>query len=59
MINQHLLNLKKSMKKWFDPLITRTKRSINRDPNAHLYKWSKNFQEHLEHFVSEQKNHFK
>ncbi|MBA0749107.1 hypothetical protein Gogos_003068, partial [Gossypium gossypioides] len=34
---------------------------MNRDPNAYRYKWangSKNFQEHLEHFVSEQKNHF-
>ncbi|KAF3775170.1 ycf2-A Protein [Nymphaea thermarum] len=34
---------------------------MNRDPNAYRYKWSngsKNFQEHLEHFVSEQKNRF-
>ncbi|KAK5792957.1 hypothetical protein PVK06_034090 [Gossypium arboreum] len=62
-INQHLLNLKKSQKKWFDPLIliSRTERSMNRDPNAYRYKWSngsKNFQEHLEHFVSEQKSRF-
>nr|YP_010463736.1 Ycf2 [Sedum bulbiferum]YP_010463753.1 Ycf2 [Sedum bulbiferum]UUL70648.1 Ycf2 [Sedum bulbiferum]UUL70665.1 Ycf2 [Sedum bulbiferum] len=62
-INQHLLNLKKSQKKWFDPLIwiSRTERSMNRDPNADRYKGSngsKNFQEHLEHFVSEQKSHF-
>nr|CAI53855.1 ycf2 [Acorus calamus] len=60
-INQHLSNLKKSQKKWFDPLISRTERSMNRDPNAYRYKWSngsKNFQEHLEHFVSEQKNRF-
>uniref|UniRef100_UPI0030E31653 Ycf2 n=1 Tax=Alisma lanceolatum TaxID=365730 RepID=UPI0030E31653 len=60
-INQHLLNLKKSQKKWFDPLISRTERSMNRDPDAYRYKWSngsKNFQEHLEHFVSEQKNRF-
>ncbi|KAL4183298.1 hypothetical protein AMTRI_Chr11g97480 [Amborella trichopoda] len=60
-INQHLSNLKKSHKKWFNPLISRTERSMNRDPNAYRYKWSngsKNFQEHLEHFVSEQKNHF-
>ncbi|PPD67178.1 hypothetical protein GOBAR_DD35943 [Gossypium barbadense] len=62
-INQHLSNLKKSQKKWFDPLIliSRTKRSMNRDPNAYRYKWSngsKNFQEHLEHFVSEQKSRF-
>nr|YP_009892848.1 Ycf2 [Biscutella vincentina]YP_009892868.1 Ycf2 [Biscutella vincentina]QKK39221.1 Ycf2 [Biscutella vincentina]QKK39241.1 Ycf2 [Biscutella vincentina] len=62
-INQHLSNLKKSQKKWFDPLIflSRTGRSINRDPNAYRYKWSngsKNFQEHLEHFVSERKSRF-
>nr|YP_010828164.1 putative chloroplast RF21 [Santalum spicatum]YP_010828172.1 putative chloroplast RF21 [Santalum spicatum]WFF45182.1 putative chloroplast RF21 [Santalum spicatum]WFF45190.1 putative chloroplast RF21 [Santalum spicatum] len=61
MINQHLSNLKKSQKKWFDPLIfiSRIKRSTNRDPNAYRYKCSngsKNFQEHLEHFVSEQKS---
>ncbi|KAL5798378.1 hypothetical protein ACOSQ2_003198 [Xanthoceras sorbifolium] len=57
-INQHLSNLKKSQKKWFDPLIliSRTERFMNRDPNAYRYKWSngsKTFQEHLEHFVSE------
>nr|YP_009897088.1 Ycf2 [Hornungia petraea]YP_009897107.1 Ycf2 [Hornungia petraea]QKK43722.1 Ycf2 [Hornungia petraea]QKK43741.1 Ycf2 [Hornungia petraea] len=62
-INQHLSNLKKSQKKWFDPLIflSRTERSINRDPNAYRYKWSngsKNFQEHFEHFVSERKRRF-
>nr|QHB79507.1 hypothetical protein RF2 [Ruppia sinensis]QHB79508.1 hypothetical protein RF2 [Ruppia sinensis] len=60
-INQHLSNLKKSQKKWFDPLISRTERSTNRDPDAYRYKWSnrsKNLQEHLEHFVSEQKNRF-
>jgi hypothetical protein len=60
-INQHLSNLKKSQKKWFDPLISRTERSMNRDPDAYRYKWSngsKNFQEHLEHFVFEQKNRF-
>nr|YP_009757359.1 Ycf2 protein [Capparis spinosa var. herbacea]YP_009757370.1 Ycf2 protein [Capparis spinosa var. herbacea]QIM59175.1 Ycf2 protein [Capparis spinosa var. herbacea]QIM59186.1 Ycf2 protein [Capparis spinosa var. herbacea] len=62
-INQHFSNLKKSQKKWFDPLIflSRTERSINRDPNAYRYKWSngsKNFQEHLEHFVSERKSRF-
>ncbi|KAH0849811.1 hypothetical protein HID58_096066 [Brassica napus] len=62
-INQHLSNLKKSQKKWFDPLIflSRTERSINRDPNAYRYKWSngsKNFQEHLKHFVSERKSRF-
>nr|YP_010374866.1 hypothetical protein RF2 [Pontederia australasica]YP_010374884.1 hypothetical protein RF2 [Pontederia australasica]QXU58301.1 hypothetical protein RF2 [Pontederia australasica]QXU58321.1 hypothetical protein RF2 [Pontederia australasica] len=60
-INQHLSNLKKSKKKWFDPLISRIERSMNRDPDVYRYKWSngsKNFQEHLEHFVSEQKNRF-
>nr|YP_010323883.1 hypothetical chloroplast RF2 [Miliusa glochidioides]YP_010323900.1 hypothetical chloroplast RF2 [Miliusa glochidioides]UKP90032.1 hypothetical chloroplast RF2 [Miliusa glochidioides]UKP90050.1 hypothetical chloroplast RF2 [Miliusa glochidioides] len=60
-INQHLSNLKKNQKKWLDPLISRTERSMNRDPNAYRYKWSsgsKNFQEHLEHFVSEQKHRF-
>ncbi|KAL8192634.1 hypothetical protein R6Q57_027819 [Mikania cordata] len=61
-INQHLSNLKKSQKRWFDPLFfTRTERSMNRDPDAYIYKWStgsNNFQEHLEHFVSEQKGRF-
>nr|AVM84624.1 hypothetical chloroplast RF21 [Sampaiella trichoclada]AVM84625.1 hypothetical chloroplast RF21 [Sampaiella trichoclada] len=62
-INQHLSNLKKSQKKWFDPLIliSRTERSMNRDPDAYRYKWSngiKNLQEHSEHFVSEQKSRF-
>nr|ATL62575.1 Ycf2 [Luculia grandifolia] len=59
-INQHLSNLKKSQKKWFDPLIL-IERSMNRDPDAYRYKGSngsKNFQEHLEHFVSEQKSRF-
>nr|AGE93499.1 hypothetical chloroplast RF21 [Xiphidium caeruleum]AGE93518.1 hypothetical chloroplast RF21 [Xiphidium caeruleum] len=61
-INQHLSNLKKSQKKWFDPLISRTERSMNRDPDVYRYKWSngsKNFQEHLDHFVSEQKSRFR
>ncbi|KAL8239705.1 hypothetical protein R6Q59_016272 [Mikania micrantha] len=34
---------------------------MNRDPDAYRYKWctgSNNFQEHLEHFVSEQKSRF-
>nr|YP_009864791.1 Ycf2 [Uvularia grandiflora]YP_009864808.1 Ycf2 [Uvularia grandiflora]QKE32786.1 Ycf2 [Uvularia grandiflora]QKE32803.1 Ycf2 [Uvularia grandiflora] len=60
-INQHLSNFKKSQKKWFDPLISRTERSMNRDPDAYRYKLSngsKNLQEHLEHFISEQKNCF-
>nr|YP_010544670.1 hypothetical protein RF2 [Littorella uniflora]YP_010544682.1 hypothetical protein RF2 [Littorella uniflora]UYG22600.1 hypothetical protein RF2 [Littorella uniflora]UYG22601.1 hypothetical protein RF2 [Littorella uniflora] len=62
-INQHFSNLKKSKKKWFDPLIliSRTERSMNRDPDAYRHKWSsgsKNFQEHLEDFVYEQKSRF-
>nr|QKV48131.1 hypothetical protein RF2 [Risleya atropurpurea]QKV48136.1 hypothetical protein RF2 [Risleya atropurpurea] len=60
-INQHLLNLKKSQKKWFDPLISRTERFMTRDPYTFRYKWSdgsNNFQEYLEHFVSEQRNPF-
>nr|YP_010601414.1 hypothetical protein RF2 [Ceratocephala testiculata]YP_010601431.1 hypothetical protein RF2 [Ceratocephala testiculata]QFV18864.1 Ycf2 [Ceratocephala falcata]QFV18881.1 Ycf2 [Ceratocephala falcata]WAL35703.1 hypothetical protein RF2 [Ceratocephala testiculata]WAL35704.1 hypothetical protein RF2 [Ceratocephala testiculata] len=60
-INPHFSNLKKSQKKWFDPLISRTERSMNRDPDAYRYKWSngsKNLQEHLEHFVAEQKSLF-
>nr|AXR93999.1 hypothetical protein RF2 [Colocasia esculenta]AXR94000.1 hypothetical protein RF2 [Colocasia esculenta]AXR94083.1 hypothetical protein RF2 [Colocasia esculenta]AXR94084.1 hypothetical protein RF2 [Colocasia esculenta]AXR94167.1 hypothetical protein RF2 [Colocasia esculenta] len=60
-INRHLSNLKKSQKKWFDPLFSRTERSMNRNPDAYRYKWSNgsnNFQEHLEHFVSEQRNRF-
>ncbi|RZC70928.1 hypothetical protein C5167_034095 [Papaver somniferum] len=36
-INQHLSNLKKRQKKWFDLLISRTERSMNRDPNAYRY----------------------
>ncbi|KAL6496052.1 Protein Ycf2, partial [Orobanche hederae] len=60
-INQHLSKLKKSQKKWFDPLIliSRTERSMS--PDAYRYKWSngiKNFQEHLEYFVYEQKSRF-
>nr|AYC21317.1 hypothetical protein RF2 [Aphyllon fasciculatum]AYC21327.1 hypothetical protein RF2 [Aphyllon fasciculatum] len=62
-INQHLSNFKKSQKKWFDPLIfiSRTERSMNRDPDAYRYKWSnriKDFREHLELFVYEQKSRF-
>nr|YP_010999450.1 Ycf2 [Peucedanum muliense]WPM98229.1 Ycf2 [Peucedanum muliense] len=64
MINQHLSNLKKNQKRWFDPLIliSRTERSMNRDPDAYRYKWSNgsnNFQEHLDHFISEQKSRFR
>ncbi|MBA0734473.1 hypothetical protein Gogos_018378, partial [Gossypium gossypioides] len=34
---------------------------MNRDPNVYIYKWSngsKNFQEHLKHFIFEQKSRF-
>ncbi|KAL6557673.1 hypothetical protein OROMI_018023 [Orobanche minor] len=39
-INQHLSKLKKSEKKWFDPLIliSRTERSMSRYPDAYRYK---------------------
>nr|QHH23300.1 hypothetical chloroplast RF21 [Rhodiola humilis]QHH23301.1 hypothetical chloroplast RF21 [Rhodiola humilis] len=59
-INQHLSNLKKSQKKWFDPLIwiSRTERSMNRDPNADRYKGSNGSTNFQEHFLSEQKSHF-
>nr|YP_010997014.1 hypothetical chloroplast RF2 [Plumbago zeylanica]WPJ72713.1 hypothetical chloroplast RF2 [Plumbago zeylanica] len=62
-INQHLSNLKKSQKKGFDSLIliSRSERSMNRDPDAYRYKCfngSNYFQEHFEHFVSEQKRRF-
>nr|YP_009642731.1 hypothetical chloroplast RF2 [Medicago biflora]QCO74216.1 hypothetical chloroplast RF2 [Medicago biflora] len=62
-INQHFSNCKKNEKKWFDPLILiyQTERSMNKDPNAYKYKWSngsKNFQEHLDHFISEQNSRF-
>nr|YP_010447768.1 hypothetical chloroplast RF21 [Corydalis yanhusuo]YP_010447797.1 hypothetical chloroplast RF21 [Corydalis yanhusuo]USR67281.1 hypothetical chloroplast RF21 [Corydalis yanhusuo]USR67311.1 hypothetical chloroplast RF21 [Corydalis yanhusuo]DBA09923.1 TPA_asm: Ycf2 protein [Corydalis yanhusuo] len=57
-INQHLSNLKKSQKKGSDPLSSRTERSMNRDPNAYRYKWTQNFQEHLEHFISEATRRF-
>nr|QHI41879.1 hypothetical chloroplast RF21 [Scutellaria indica var. coccinea]QHI41898.1 hypothetical chloroplast RF21 [Scutellaria indica var. coccinea] len=60
MINQHFSNLKKSQKKWFDPLIliSRTERSMNRDPDAYRYKWSNGSKNFQEHFVSEQKSRF-
>nr|QZJ37447.1 hypothetical chloroplast RF21 [Aquilegia yabeana]QZJ37463.1 hypothetical chloroplast RF21 [Aquilegia yabeana]QZJ42793.1 hypothetical chloroplast RF21 [Aquilegia kansuensis]QZJ42809.1 hypothetical chloroplast RF21 [Aquilegia kansuensis] len=57
-INHHLSNLKKSQKKWFDPLISRTERSMNRDPDAYRYKWSNGSKNFQEHFVSEQKRRF-
>ena len=63
MINQGFSNLKKSQKKCFDSLLFlyRTERSVNQDPNAYKYKWakgSKNLQEHLDHFISEQNRSF-
>ncbi|KAL8145126.1 hypothetical protein AgCh_003369 [Apium graveolens] len=42
--------------------ISRTERSMNRDPDAYRYKWSNgsnNFLEYLDHFVSEQKSRFR
>nr|YP_009581324.1 hypothetical chloroplast RF21 [Enemion raddeanum]YP_009581340.1 hypothetical chloroplast RF21 [Enemion raddeanum]QBK49389.1 hypothetical chloroplast RF21 [Enemion raddeanum]QBK49405.1 hypothetical chloroplast RF21 [Enemion raddeanum] len=57
-INHHLSNLKTSQKKWFDPLISRTERSMNRDPDAYRYKWSNGSKNFQEHFVSEQKSRF-
>nr|YP_009299139.1 hypothetical chloroplast RF21 [Pelargonium exhibens]YP_009299183.1 hypothetical chloroplast RF21 [Pelargonium exhibens]AJB99053.1 hypothetical chloroplast RF21 [Pelargonium exhibens]AJB99098.1 hypothetical chloroplast RF21 [Pelargonium exhibens] len=59
-VNRHFSSLKKSRKKSFDPLLF-IERSMNRDPAAYRDKWSKggkNFQEHLEDFVSEQKSRF-
>uniref|UniRef100_K4D006 Ycf2 N-terminal domain-containing protein n=1 Tax=Solanum lycopersicum TaxID=4081 RepID=K4D006_SOLLC len=61
--NQYLSNLKKSQKKWFEPviLIYQTERSLNWDPDAYRYKWSngsKSFQEHLEQSVLKQKSRF-
>nr|QXO02788.1 Ycf2 [Cheirostylis moniliformis]QXO02805.1 Ycf2 [Cheirostylis moniliformis] len=50
--------LKKSQKKWFDSLISRTERSMNWDPDAYRYKWSNGSKNFQEHFVSEQKNPF-
>nr|YP_009656936.1 hypothetical chloroplast RF2 [Medicago minima]QCO73779.1 hypothetical chloroplast RF2 [Medicago minima] len=56
-INQHFSNGKKNQKN----LVYQTERSMNKDPNAYKYKWSngsKNFQEHLDHFISEQNSRF-
>nr|UDZ61555.1 hypothetical protein RF2 [Sagittaria guayanensis] len=50
-INQHFL--KKSQKKWFDPLISRTERSMNGDPDAYIYEWANRFQDPFEHFLSD------
>uniref|UniRef100_A0A251T9D4 Ycf2 N-terminal domain-containing protein n=1 Tax=Helianthus annuus TaxID=4232 RepID=A0A251T9D4_HELAN len=60
-INQHLSNLKRVRRDGSILLFFfyRTGGSMNRDPDAYRYKWStgsNNFQEHLEHFVSEQKS---
>nr|YP_010832659.1 hypothetical chloroplast RF21 [Astragalus jiuquanensis]WFG52401.1 hypothetical chloroplast RF21 [Astragalus jiuquanensis] len=62
-INQNLSNWKKSQKKSLDPFLWfyRTEGSMNRDPNAYRYKWSngtENFQESLEHFISEENSRF-
>nr|YP_010712266.1 Ycf2 protein [Corydalis ternata]YP_010712288.1 Ycf2 protein [Corydalis ternata]WDA92921.1 Ycf2 protein [Corydalis ternata]WDA92943.1 Ycf2 protein [Corydalis ternata] len=57
-INQHLSSLKKSPKKGSDRLSSRTERSMIRDPNAYGSKWTPNFQEHLDHFISEAKRRF-
>nr|YP_010566659.1 hypothetical protein RF2 [Medicago soleirolii]UZC32278.1 hypothetical protein RF2 [Medicago soleirolii] len=60
-INQHFSNWKKNQKKWPVILIYQTERSMNKDPNAYKYKWSngsKNFQEQLDHFISEQNSRF-
>nr|YP_009405985.1 hypothetical chloroplast RF2 [Lobelia sessilifolia]YP_009406008.1 hypothetical chloroplast RF2 [Lobelia sessilifolia]ASA38059.1 hypothetical chloroplast RF2 [Lobelia sessilifolia]ASA38084.1 hypothetical chloroplast RF2 [Lobelia sessilifolia] len=48
-INQHLSNLQKSPKRWFNPLIliSRTERSMNGDPDAYRYKWSTWIQENF------------
>nr|YP_004123459.1 Ycf2 [Rhizanthella gardneri]YP_004123462.1 Ycf2 [Rhizanthella gardneri]ADK25941.1 Ycf2 [Rhizanthella gardneri]ADK25942.1 Yfc2 [Rhizanthella gardneri] len=58
-INQPLSNWKNSPNKWVDPMIYRTERSVNRDPDAYRYKWSNGSKYLQEHFVSEQKNTFK
>nr|YP_009657014.1 hypothetical chloroplast RF2 [Medicago orbicularis]QCO73911.1 hypothetical chloroplast RF2 [Medicago orbicularis] len=60
-INQHFSNWKKNQKKWPLILIYQTERSMNKDPNAYKYKWSngsKNFQEQLDYFISEQNSRF-
>nr|YP_009657241.1 hypothetical chloroplast RF2 [Medicago laciniata]QCO74139.1 hypothetical chloroplast RF2 [Medicago laciniata] len=60
-INQHFSNWKKNQKKWPLILIYQTEKSMNKDPNAYKYKWSngsKNFQEQLDHFISEQNSRF-
>nr|YP_009434996.1 hypothetical chloroplast RF2 [Lobelia holstii]YP_009435021.1 hypothetical chloroplast RF2 [Lobelia holstii]ATG24997.1 hypothetical chloroplast RF2 [Lobelia holstii]ATG25024.1 hypothetical chloroplast RF2 [Lobelia holstii] len=59
-INQHLSNLTKSQKRWFNPLIllSRTERSMNRDPDAYSYKWSTWLNNFQDLFVSEQKSRF-
>nr|YP_009435179.1 hypothetical chloroplast RF2 [Lobelia linearis]YP_009435202.1 hypothetical chloroplast RF2 [Lobelia linearis]ATG25180.1 hypothetical chloroplast RF2 [Lobelia linearis]ATG25205.1 hypothetical chloroplast RF2 [Lobelia linearis] len=59
-VNQHLSNLKKSQKRWFNPLIliSRTQRSMNRDPDAYRYKWSTWIENFQEHFGFEQKSDF-
>nr|YP_009435267.1 hypothetical chloroplast RF2 [Lobelia malowensis]YP_009435290.1 hypothetical chloroplast RF2 [Lobelia malowensis]ATG25268.1 hypothetical chloroplast RF2 [Lobelia malowensis]ATG25293.1 hypothetical chloroplast RF2 [Lobelia malowensis] len=58
-LNQHFSNLTKSQKRWFNPLIllSRTERSMNRDPDAYRDKWS-TWLNNLPDFVSEQKSRF-
>nr|AIJ28034.1 hypothetical chloroplast RF21 [Trifolium lupinaster] len=51
-INQHFSNSQKNCL---------TERSMNKDPNAYKYKWSngsKNFEEYLDCFISEQNSRF-
>uniref|UniRef100_A0A1Y3BYY6 Ycf2 N-terminal domain-containing protein n=1 Tax=Helianthus annuus TaxID=4232 RepID=A0A1Y3BYY6_HELAN len=60
-INQHLSNLKKESEEMVrSSYFFLSNREIHEsDPDAYRYKWStgsNNFQEHLEHFVSEQKS---
>nr|YP_010566583.1 hypothetical protein RF2 [Medicago heyniana]UZC32050.1 hypothetical protein RF2 [Medicago heyniana] len=62
-INQHFSNWKKNQKKWTRFLIYQTERSMTKDPNTYTYKYkwsdgSKNFQEQLDRFISEQNSRF-
>nr|YP_010173618.1 hypothetical chloroplast RF2 [Medicago arabica]QSJ48855.1 hypothetical chloroplast RF2 [Medicago arabica] len=58
-INQHFSNWKKNQKKWPLILIYQTERSMNKDANKYKYSdGSKNFQEQLDHFISEQNSRF-
>nr|QJQ75526.1 hypothetical chloroplast RF21 [Glycyrrhiza asymmetrica] len=55
-INQHFSNLKKSRNKRTLFLISRIDRSMNGDPNAYRYKWSKESKNFLEHFSNLKKS---